>query len=104
MLSIAVPQGWRQLPETQRADCRGGGRISAYQVMGVLAILLAFALLSLLLAEGVPTVDLPAGIETAWHPAVVLFLQGLWALVFLLFGKSMVTGAEISFHLRHDRI
>lgn len=104
MLTIAVTQGWRLLSETLRADYRGGGRISAYQIMGVLAILLAFALLYLLPAEGVPTVDLPAGIEAAWHPAVVLFLQGLWALVFLLFGKSMVTGAEISFHLRHDRI
>ncbi len=48
--------------------------------------------------------DLPAGIEAAWHPAVVLFLQGLWGIVFVLFGKSMVTGAEISFHLHHDRI
>lgn len=104
MLTIAVTQGWRSLSETLRADYRGGGRISAYQVMGVLAILLAFALLYLLPAEGAPTVDLPAGIEAAWHPAVVLFLQGLWALVFLLFGKSMVTGAEISFHVRHDRI
>jgi hypothetical protein len=104
MLTIAVTQGWRLLSETLRADYRGGGRISAYQIMGVFAILLAFALLYLLPAEGVPTVDLPAGIEAAWHPAVVLFLQGLWALVFLLFGKSMVTGAEISFHLRHDRI
>src|SRR5262245_29019190 len=104
MLTIAVTQGWRSLSETLRADYRGGGRISAYQVMGVLAILLALSLLYLLPAEGAPTVDLPAGIEAAWHPAVVLFLQGLWALVFLLFGKSMVTGAEISFHLRHDRI
>ena len=43
------------------------------------------------------------GIEAAWHPVVVLFLQTLWGIVFLLFGKSMVTGAEISFHLHHDR-
>jgi hypothetical protein len=28
----------------------------------------------------------------------------LWAVVFVQFGKSMVTGAEISFHLHHDRI
>src|SRR5262249_39075069 len=110
MLTIAVTQGWRLLSETLRADYRGGGRISAYQIMGVLAILLAFALLYLLCcplplpAGVVPPSPPPAGIETAWHPAVVLFLQGLWALVFLLFGKSMVTGAEISFHLRHDRI
>jgi hypothetical protein len=44
------------------------------------------------------------GIEALWQPAIVLFLQALWVLVFLFFGKSMVTDAEISFRLRHDRI
>ena len=47
ILTIAVTQGWRSLSETLRADYRGGGRISAYQIMGVLAIFLALALLSL---------------------------------------------------------
>jgi hypothetical protein len=87
-----------------RADYRGHGRITAYQVMGVLGIFLAGLVLLLLPAERVITPDRPAGIEAAWHPTVMLFLEGLWAIVFLLFGKSMVTGAEISFHLRHDRI
>ena len=104
IVTIAVTQGWRSLSETLRADYRGDGRMSAYQIMGILAVFLAFALLYLIPGEGGATVDLPAGIEAAWRPAVLLFLQGLWALVFLLFGKSMVTGAEISFHLRHDRI
>ena len=72
--------------------------------MGVLAIILALVLLSLLPAELALTPDLSAGIEAVWHPEVVLFLQGLWGIVFVLFGKSMVTGAEISFHLNHDRI
>ena len=72
--------------------------------MGLWAIFLALVLLSLLPAEIVITSDLMAGIEASWRPAVVLFLRGLWVIVFLLFGKSMVTGAEISFHLHHDRI
>jgi hypothetical protein len=72
--------------------------------MGIFAIFLGLVLLSLLPAEIAITPDLPAGLEAAWRPAVVLFLQGLWAIVFLLFGKSLVTGAEISFHLHHDRI
>jgi hypothetical protein len=104
IVTIAVTQGWRSLSETLRADYRGGGRISAYQIMGGLAIFLALAVLSLVPAELAIAPDLPAGIEAAWHPAVVLFLQGLWGIVFVLFGKSMVTGAEISFHLHHDRI
>jgi hypothetical protein len=104
VVTIAVTQGWRSLSETLRADYRGDGRISAYQIMGILAIFLALVLIYLLPAELVITPDLPAGIEAAWQPAVVLFLQGLWGIVFVLFGKSMVTGAEIFFHLRHDRI
>ena len=48
--------------------------------------------------------NLAAGIERVWHPAVVISLQTLWVIVFMMFGKSMVTGAEISFHLHHDRI
>lgn len=104
LVAITLTQGWRSLSETLRADYRGGGRISAYQIMGVLAIFLALALLYLLPVEGAIMPDLPAGFEAAWHPVVFLFLQGLWGIVFVLFGKSMVTGAEISFHLHHDRI
>jgi hypothetical protein len=104
IVTIAVTQGWRSLSETLRADYRGDGRMSAYQIMGISAIFIALVLRSLFPAEIAITPDLPAGIEAAWRPVVVLFLQGLWAIVFLLFGKSMVTSAEISFHLHHDRI
>lgn len=37
-------------------------------------------------------------------PAVLLALQMLWIIVFVMFGKSMVSGAQISFHLHHERI
>jgi hypothetical protein len=101
---MAVTQGWRSLSETLRADCRGQRKISAYQVMGVLAILCA-AVLAYVTSASAPLVpNLAAGIERLWHPAVVISLQALWVVVFVMFGKSMVTGAEISFHLRHDRI
>jgi hypothetical protein len=104
IVTITLTQVWRSLSETLRADYRGEGWISAYQIMGILAILLALTLLYVLPAERPITPDLSQGIQAAWRPAVVLFLQGLWAVVFLQFGKSMVTGAEISFHLHHDRI
>jgi hypothetical protein len=50
------------------------------------------------------TTNLPSGINALWQPEVVVFLQGLWVIVFVFFGRSMVTGAEISFHLYEDRI
>jgi hypothetical protein len=104
IVAITLTQGWRSLSETLRADYRGEDRISAYQIMGASGIFLALALIYLLPGDFAITPDLSAGMEAAWHPAVVLFLQGLWGIVFVLFGKSMVTGAEISFHLHHDRI
>jgi phosphatidylserine decarboxylase precursor len=94
IVTISLTQGWRTISETLRADYRGSGRLSVYQIMSISAICLALALICLLPAEHAITPDLPAGMEAAWRPAVVLFLQGLWAIVFLLFGKSMVTGSR----------
>ena len=102
--TMVVTQGWRSISETLRADYRGDRKISAYQIMGIIAIAFSGALSYLASSERVAAPDLLAGIEAAWHPLVFLSLQALWVLVFVLFGKSMVTGAEISFHLHQDRI
>jgi hypothetical protein len=104
VFTMAVTQGWRALSEVLRADYRGNNSISTYQIMGIAAI--AFAgIHSYFTTDHVGvTADLAAGIEALWHAEVLLALQTLWALVFVMFGKSMVTGAQISFHLREDRI
>jgi hypothetical protein len=102
--SMAVTQGWRIFSEVLRADYRGDGKITAYQVMGILAIVFAVALTILLPVERAVVAQLAAGIESIWRPEVFLMLQAIWAVVFVMFGKSMVTGAHISFHLHHDRI
>ena len=56
--------------------------------MGVSGIFLALVLIYLLPVELAITPDLSVGMEAAWHPAVVLFLQGLWGIVFVLLGKA----------------
>ena len=104
LATTVITQGWRWISELLRADCRGRGKISAYQVMSVLAILCAAVLAYVTSASAPLAPNLAAGIERVWHPAVVISLQALWVVVFVMFGKSMVTGAEISFHLHHDRI
>jgi hypothetical protein len=104
ILAMTITQAWRVYSETWRADYRGAGRFSAYQWMGLLAILFALALSYVVPTDQNLAAELPAGIETAWQPLVLLFLQTLWVVVFVFFGKSMVTGAEISFHLHQDRI
>jgi hypothetical protein len=103
-IAVAVTQGWRSVSEELRADYRGAGAFSAYQVMAIGAIFYSAGLIYAL--SGVPNLTpvLDSGLQALWHPAVLLSLQGLWVIVFMFFGKSMVTGAEISFHLHEDRI
>lgn len=101
--ALLVTQAWRLFSETLRADYRGGGKVSAYQIMSVVGIGVALALAILLPAES-RTVDLAAGIRALWSPTMILFLQGLWAVTFLYTGRSMVTEATLSFHVCKDRI
>ena len=102
--TMIITQGWRLISEMLRADCRGQGKISAYQIMSLVAIGCAAALAYFAPVSASLVPNLAAGIERVWHPAVVISLQAVWVIVFMMFGKSMVTGAEISFHLHHDRI
>lgn len=104
LLTILITQGWRVLSETLRADYRGEGRMSAYQAMGLLSLPYAVWLPSLFPSSLLLTPNITVGLQALWNPGVVLFLQGLWIILFIVFGKSMVTGAAISFHLHEDRI
>ncbi|MCE1224854.1 MAG: prolipoprotein diacylglyceryl transferase [Geobacteraceae bacterium] len=104
LLATTVTQGWRSFSETMRADYRGAGRISAYQVMGVIGVLYAFAMVWLLGGDASAPAQLTTGLKTLWSPALILFLQGIWCVIFYYTGRSTVTGATLSFHIHHDRI
>ena len=104
LLATTVTQGWRSFSETMRADYRGAGKISAYQVMGLVGLLYAFVMVWLLGAEASAPAQLAAGLTSIWSPALILFLQGIWCVIFFYTGRSTVTGATLSFHLHHDRI
>ncbi|MEZ4600050.1 MAG: prolipoprotein diacylglyceryl transferase [Syntrophotaleaceae bacterium] len=103
LLASLVTQLWRVFSETLRADFRGGRKLSAYQVMGLLlvpwSVWLAFHFSAV---HALP--DLAAGLSAFWHPAVLLVLQATWLVMFALFGRSEVTGAHLNFFIRHDRI
>ncbi len=97
LTTLIFSQAWRFVSEFFRADYRGKGKISAYQVMSLSLIPYA-VVISLVFDETRP--DLPVlwqGVKALWNPAVILSLQALWLGVFLYFGRSRVTGAEISF-------
>ncbi|QOX77833.1 prolipoprotein diacylglyceryl transferase [Trichlorobacter lovleyi] len=104
LLATTVTQGWRSFSETMRADYRGAGRISAYQVMGLIGVLYAFVMVWLLGGALPVPAQLAVGLQSLWNPALLLFLQGIWCLIFFYTGRSTVTGATLSFHVHRDRI
>jgi hypothetical protein len=104
LLCLLVTQTWRVFSEFFRADYRGGGSISAYQVMGFISILYGVLLASILHFPEVPSIDLRAGLLSLFSPGMILFLQALWAAAFLFTGRSMVTASTISFHVVKERV
>ncbi len=105
-LAVLVPVigtwGWRTVAENLRADHRGHSRVSAYQVMSIIAMVYLATAVFLLPASG-PVPDLAFGLaETATLP-VFLALQTLWVALFLFYGRSQVTASVLSFHVVTER-
>lgn len=104
ILTILVTQTWRVLSETLRADYRGAGKISAYQLMSIVAVFYSLSLPFFLDIGLINGPDLTAGLKSVWNPALLIFLQALWVMIFLYVGRSMVTGSTLSIHVIKDRI
>ena len=104
LLTLTITQGWRVISEQFRADYRGEGAFSAYQVMGVIGVAVAALMVALTPATAGLTADITGGLTRLWTPGMLLALQGLWVVIFLYTGRSSVTGAQLTFHLHADRI
>jgi prolipoprotein diacylglyceryltransferase len=108
ILPLVSTQFWRVWSETLRADYRGAGKISLYQIMAVLSILFVMGVAYTLPAESgaqsVPIPDVTAGLASLWDPLVILFLQAVGVAAFLFYGRSTVTAATMSFHVFGQRI
>jgi hypothetical protein len=103
ILPVVAIWGWRAVSETLRADYRGASRISAYQVMALVAVAYLMLIL-LLLPGGGPLPSLLAGLTQATSTLVVILLQVCWVLLFLYYGRSRVTASTVSFHVVQGRI
>lgn len=103
--TAVVTQVWRFLSEFFRADYRGTGRLSAYQWMSLVSV--GYVLLCGAVfpgpSDGIRATVVP-GLRALWDPAVLIFLQGLWVAMFLVMGRSTVTGSVISLHVVRDRV
>ena len=104
LLSLVVSQVWRVLSEMLRADFRGFTAISAYQKMGLAAIVYGCGLSLFLPTPLVALPEITRGLILIFNPLLILGLQLLWVMLFFIFGRSMVTSASLSFAVRHDRI
>ena len=102
-LGGAVSQLWRVYSETLRADFAGVGKGSPFQYMAG-AVVIGCAAAPWLLPATAPRPELEAGLRALWAPGALLFLQALWLLIFFYMGRSMQTGAALSFHVHADRV
>lgn len=104
LLSTVASQSWRYVSEMLRADHRGKGRVSAYQVMAVISIAYAILLWALLPEAGLVRSDIVKGVVRLWNPAILLGLQALGLAVFLFTGKSRVTESSLTFRVKEDLV
>jgi hypothetical protein len=95
--------GWRAASESLRADHRGEQKISAYQIMALIAIGYTGVAFLLLPADG-PSPNLAAGLMQVASAGVIVALQVLWVGLFLYYGRSRVTGSVVSFHVVSERV
>lgn len=104
ILSLCVSQVWRIFSETLRADFRGFSRISAYQKMGGLAVLYAILMAFFIPSPQLAVPSIGHGIGMLWQPGIIICLQLLWLIFFLVFGRSTVTTARLSFQLVREHL
>jgi prolipoprotein diacylglyceryltransferase len=104
VLAVTVTQLWRFISEMMRADYRGEGRRTAYQVMSIVATAYALSIGFWLTDIPVQPASVTKGLQTLWDPGMLLFLQLLWIVGFVYMGKSSVTEARTEIHLCHDKI
>lgn len=104
IMTMVVTQAWRSFSEVLRADYRGGGKISIYQIMAIIAIGYSLGIIPFLPSASTIDAGITVGLLSLWNPAVIFFSLGLWFAIFLYTGRSTVTGSTVTFHVHKDRI
>jgi hypothetical protein len=100
VITLFVTQGWRFASEFLRADYRGHGRISAYQIMTLFASIYTFVILAFIQENYRSLPNLLMGLSFLWNPGMIIFLVVLWVVSFLYTGRSSVTCSSIHIRIR----
>ena len=103
-LSLMMTQAWRSVSECLRADYRGSGKTSAYQVMAIAGFVYLLLVVALIPTAPTPRPYVVTGLRSIWNPATILFLELAWLGMFLYTGRSSVTGSTLAFHVYRERI
>lgn len=103
-LSLAVTQLWRFASEFLRADFRGGGVISAYQVMSLVTVPYYIIYIAITGVSQFPAPELSRGFEFIWNPGVVLLMFAMWIGGVMYTGISSVTASTILIYVNEDKI
>lgn len=104
LLTLIATQTWRVVSEFLRADYRGSGSLSTYQLMAGFLVFYALGIGFLFPSSAAAGVDIWEGLKILGSPFIIIFLQAVWVIAFFLTGRSWVTGSVISFHVFRDRI
>lgn len=105
LVALLVTQVWRFLSEFLRYDHRDDARVSAYQFMSLIMAACSFLLVFLLgKTHSLPAPALSNGFAAVSSVSYIVFIEALWAVIFLILGKSTVTGSELYLYVRRDRI
>ncbi len=99
IVTLLITQNWRFVSEFLRADHRGNGRISIYQIMTLLAMGYAIMIALLDTKPYVAIPNLVAGLLSLWNPGLIMFLGALWVVAFNYAGKSSVTCSSIDIQI-----
>ena len=104
LLALVTTQAWRALSELLRADYRGAGKVSVYQILALLSIVYVGATAILAPAPAPVHADVVRGLRLLWDPLMIVGLSGLWLATFIYSGRSMVTRALVAIEVCEDRI
>lgn len=104
ILTLIITQYWRFLSEFLRADYRGSGRLSIYQIMTIVAMAYLSVILMIIPASFDKTPNLMSGLQSLWHPSPILLLACLGIVSFVYSGKSDVTNSTINIQVVENKI
>jgi uncharacterized membrane protein len=102
--AVVVTQIWRFVSELLRADYRGEGKMSVYQILSGISVGLAAIFCWIFPVDFLLTGDIWTGLAAMWDPFVIILLQIIFVSIFIYTGRSQVTASITMFYVVRNRI